>query len=229
MCRGKLHNGLLAREVSWKRQKPLKMEENHRQNGQNVPKFRVSSEFSGLPLNSPEIEVEKRLLRNLAMCRGTLSLSQKFSLMCLCGSLSSDYDAPPSLFQGTSASEKGVFWKRGTKVCLSRDSRFPLACGQTWRIFRRGCSQSELQVKITFVAVKNVVKFSVTNFKPIFPAESWQNICHQKSTTVSTPKFSKFHHLALLRPLSCEESGHVLEILHWKGPFVATPFPCSGM
>ena len=42
------------------------MEGNYPQNGQKVPKFGVSSGFPGVPLNSPEIEVEKRLLRNLA-------------------------------------------------------------------------------------------------------------------------------------------------------------------
>ena len=35
------------------------------QNQQKAPKLGVSSEFPGVPLNSPGIEVEKRLLRNL--------------------------------------------------------------------------------------------------------------------------------------------------------------------
>ena len=42
------------------------MEENPPQNQQKVPKFGVSSELPGVPLNSSGIEVEKRLLRNLA-------------------------------------------------------------------------------------------------------------------------------------------------------------------
>ena len=40
------------------------------------------------------------------------------------------------------------------------------------RDIRRGCSQSEFQVTNFFLAVKTVVKFSVTNVKPIFPAEN---------------------------------------------------------
>ena len=42
------------------------MEENHHQNGPRVPKIGVSSESLGVLLNFPEIQVEKRLLRNLA-------------------------------------------------------------------------------------------------------------------------------------------------------------------
>ena len=46
---GKLQNGLLTPEIPRERRKHLKMEENHPQNGQKVPKFRA--EF---PRSSPE-------------------------------------------------------------------------------------------------------------------------------------------------------------------------------
>ena len=54
------------------------MEENHPQKGQKVPEFGVSSEFPGVPLNSPEIQVEKRLLRNLAPWRGSTPIGADF-------------------------------------------------------------------------------------------------------------------------------------------------------
>ena len=67
---GKLQNGLLTPEVPRKRQKPPQMEENH----PKMDKTCINSEFPGVPLKSPESEVEKRLLRNLAQ----FSLGRKY-------------------------------------------------------------------------------------------------------------------------------------------------------
>ena len=52
--------------------------------------------------------------------------------------------------------------RQGTRSPLSRIHNLS---GPT--LFRRGCSQSEFQVTNFFLAMKNVVKFSVTNFKPL--------------------------------------------------------------
>ena len=55
--------------------------------------------------------------------------------------------------------------------------------------------------QMSFLAVKNVAKFSVTKFKPIFPGEDGQKTCHLNSTFF-TKQNSKFHHQELLGPLS---------------------------
>ena len=77
------------------------------------------------------------------------------------------------------------------------------------RLNRRGCSQSELQSahgKLR-LGMKNVVKLSVTKFKPIFPGKFDRKFATKKSTTFVTPKISKFHHLELLGPPSCKKGS----------------------
>ena len=66
--------------------------------------------------------------------------------------------------------------------------------------------------------MKKVVKFSVTNFKSMFPGENRQKICHQKSTYF-TPKISKIHHLEHLGPLSCNPFSFWLLV----APYCAIP------
>ena len=66
--------------------------------------------------------------------------------------------------------------------------------------------------QICFLAVKNVVTFSVKICMPIFPGQDWQNICHQKSTTFFTPKIAKLHHLEFLGPLSCKKKAFKVKI-----------------
>ena len=46
--------------------------------------------------------------------------------------------------------------------------------------------------QVSFLGVKNVVKFSVTKFKPISPGEFWQKIATKKSPHLSLPKFQNF-------------------------------------
>ena len=79
------------------------------------------------------------------------------------------------------------------------------------------------------LAVKNVVKLSVTNLKPIFPWENCQKNCHQNSTTFSIPKFQNFTTLSFwdrsrIRTLYIGKSrGKLLEEL--SRPLVHMNFP----
>ena len=61
---------------------------------------------------------------------------------------------------------------------------------------------------MSFLAVKNVVKCSVTKFKPIFcgGGGSDRNFAIKNPLHVSLSEFQKFHDLELLGPLSCKKS-----------------------
>ena len=80
---------------------------------------------------------------------------------------------------GYSQRESGRFTRFDLRVLIRRKPYFSGEDGprvsSRWQISR--------------LAVKNVVKFSVTNLKPFFPGEAWQNICHQNPRHSSLPKF----------------------------------------
>ena len=82
-----------------------------------------------------------------------------------------------------------------------------------------GRSQSEFQVT-TFFFFKIWQWWMWWSFRrhilSLFSWENWQKICLQKSTTFFPSKISKYHHLELLGPLSC--NIYIIYIWPWPQP-----------
>ena len=101
----------------------------------------------------------------------------------------------PQLSPASNLCASEQFWSEGKKARTSMSFSPLFFLGED-------APRVSYRWQIAFLAVKNVVKFWVTSFKPIFPGEDWQKNCHPRSTTFFTPEIKKFHHLELSGPLS---------------------------